>query len=84
VSTPTAVPADTPTAVPSPTAAPTTAPRLDADADISGVEPFLDKLGKVGLFAGVALIARDGKIIFGKAWGDGGSRREYPEHAIDN
>jgi CubicO group peptidase (beta-lactamase class C family) len=68
-SAPTAAPANTPTAVPTPTAAPTAASTFDVDAGLKRVEAFLDNAYQSHLFTGVVLLARDGKIIFDKAWG---------------
>jgi CubicO group peptidase (beta-lactamase class C family) len=72
--TPTAAPANTPTTAPSPTAA--VSP--DADAGLSRVEPYLDKLGELGAFTGAALLAQDGKIIFSKAWGMADREKNIP------
>ena len=76
--TPTAVPADTPTAVPTPTAAPAAVPTLDVDAGLKRVETFLDNAYKVHLFTGAVLLARDGKIIFSKAWGMADREKNIP------
>jgi CubicO group peptidase (beta-lactamase class C family) len=80
--TPTAVPAATPTATPAntPTAAPspTTALSSDAAAGLSRVEPYLDKLGKLGAFTGAALLAQDGKIVLSKAWGMADREKAIP------
>jgi D-alanyl-D-alanine carboxypeptidase len=74
----TAVPTNTPTAVPSPTTALVAAPALEVDTGPGRVEPFLDKAYKANLFTGVALIARDGKIIFSKAWGMADREKNVP------
>ena len=45
------------------------APDFDMTAGLASAEAFLDEKQAAGDFNGVALIARDGEIIWSKAWG---------------
>jgi CubicO group peptidase (beta-lactamase class C family) len=45
------------------------APTFDVEAGLQRAEAYLDEEHELGDFAGAALIARDGEIIWSKAWG---------------
>ncbi len=50
----------------------------DDEAKLKKIETMLGKLNDGGLFQGVVLIARDGEILFNKAWGMADRQKKIP------
>jgi len=66
-----------PTAVPSPEA--TVTPALPSDAEIADqIGTLMGKLVDAGLFNGVVLVARDGKVLFSQGYGMADREKQIP------
>lgn len=52
-----------------PSHAAASAPAFNVEAGLQRAEAYLDEEHESGNFTGAALIARDGEIIWSKAWG---------------